>query len=78
MKNIFKSKTVWLNVIMGVVAAATYIDPSLLEALGFAPESQDKVLKIVGTITAILNIVLRFATTKAITTKRIKKGNPDL
>lgn len=69
-KSIFKSKTMWLNAIMALVAVAAFINPELLTALGFSTENQQSVLTIVGTITALLNIVLRMATTKPLKFKK--------
>ena len=58
-KVIWKSKTFWVNVV-AVVAALTGtfgID------LGLDPETQ---VAVVGTIMGIVNIILRFVTTKSV------------
>ena len=58
-KSIFASKTMWINLIAGILASATYINPELLTAIGFAHGTETKVLTAIGAITAILNIILR-------------------
>ena len=58
-KSIFSSKTFWLNLIMGALAILTLLDPTVLGAFGVAEAKQGDALKIVGVITAVLNIFLR-------------------
>lgn len=61
-KSIFKSKTLWLNFIMGLLAIIALIDPSILSIFGLDEIHQANALKIIGAITAILNLVLRMIT----------------
>ena len=58
-KSIFASKTFIMNLIVGLLAAATLINPSLLTALGIAPKSETKVLAVLALVVGVLNIVLR-------------------
>ena len=66
-KSIFKSKTFWVNVIAGVIATATLISPEYLAQLGIAEDKQVAVLTSVGTVTAILNVILRAITSAPVT-----------
>jgi hypothetical protein len=54
-----KSKTVWLNLIVGFLAIIAFINPELLAACGVPADKQQSVLTIVGAITAIANIIMR-------------------
>ena len=72
-KSIFKSKTLWLNAIMGLMACAAFIEPEFLTALGFAGDAQQKILTIVGVLTAIGNIFLRMLTNQPLEIPKKKK-----
>lgn len=65
-KSLFKSKTVWFNTIMGVLAFLTLIKPDLLIVFGLDTVSQQKALTVISTITAFLNLVLRMMTNSAV------------
>ena len=67
MKTIFKSKTFWANLLMGLLAILAVIDPSFLELIGL---NSVKALTIIGFITSVINIVLRLITTTAIEIKK--------
>jgi hypothetical protein len=54
-----KSKTLWLNLIVGFLAIITFINPELLSACGVPANEQQSVLTIVGALTAIANIIMR-------------------
>ena len=71
-KSIFKSRTMWLNAIAGIVAITTYINPEMLTAFGISPEKQHSVLTIVGAVTALANIVLRSFTNTAVSVNPTK------
>ena len=68
-KSIFSSKTFWINLIMAIIAFSATISPDFLTALGL---NSTKVLTIVATVTAILNIILRTLTTTAVTADNSK------
>lgn len=62
-KSIFASKTLWANVVAGVVAVSTAFGFDL----GLNAESQTA---LVGGIMAVVNIVLRFMTSAPVTVTR--------
>ena len=66
-KPIWKSKTVWFNILTMVLTIVAMINSDFLTGLGIPPESQVTALKIVGTVVAVINIVLRFISTGAVT-----------
>lgn len=74
MKKIYQSKTVWLNIIVGIIAIATLVNPELLSALGIDESRQKDVLTLVGTVTAIANLLLRVVTNKGLT---MGSNNPE-
>lgn len=63
-KSIFLSKTFWVNLIAGMITVAGIIDPTLLNAIGI--DDPTRFITIMGSITALLNIVLRFLTSKSV------------
>jgi len=67
MKTIFKSKTFWANLLMGLLSILAVINPEFLELIGL---NSVKALTIIGFITSVINIVLRLITTTAIETKK--------
>lgn len=69
MKNIFQSKTVWVNIIMALISIAAVISPDLLTALGI---DSTKALTIIASVTAILNVFLRLITNTGIEIKSTK------
>lgn len=69
-KSIFKSKTFWVNIIAGVLAVITLIDPEFLKVFITDENQQVKILTIIGAVTAVLNIILRSITSVPV---RIKK-----
>jgi uncharacterized membrane protein len=66
-KSIFASKTMWLNLIVAIVAILAFVNPELLTAIGVEEARQKDVLTLVGTVTALLNLVLRAITNKGLT-----------
>lgn len=72
-KTIFKSKTFWLNLILGILAIIALIDPTILIAFGIPEASQMQVMQVVGIIAAVLNIILRLITGQPVTV--LKKPN---
>lgn len=63
MKKWFHSKTIWLNIIASLLAILGLFDQKTLLALGL---SSEKFLTIIGTITTMLNIILRLLMKKQI------------
>ena len=72
-KSIIKSKTFWFNITMATVAIASEINPELLTALGFAPETHHKIMTITGALVAFVNIYLRSVTNTSVTVKKSVK-----
>lgn len=66
MKSIFKSKTFWVNFIAGVISILTMINPELLGIFGISPDKEATVLKAIGAIVALLNVILRIFTNQAV------------
>ena len=66
-KNILQSKTFWLNVIASLMAILSIFDPALLQNFGLGGDAQTKALSIIGAVTTILNIALRFVSNTPIT-----------
>lgn len=68
-KSIFKSRTMWFNIAMGVLSITTLINPELLVGLGItAAATQSSVLG----ITAVVNMILRSMTNTAIVSPSVK------
>ena len=59
-KSILKSKTFWVNIIAATLGCLTVFTPDLLSGLGLGEHAQEKALTVIGGLTTILNIVLRF------------------
>lgn len=69
MKNFFSSKTVWFNLLTGLCTVLALIKPDLLQAIGLPAASQTQVLTAAGTLSSIVNILLRtFSTSTPIGT----------
>ena len=67
MKNFFASKTVWFNLLTGFLTILALIKPDLLQALGLPTASQTQILTAAGTLSSIVNILLRtFSTSQPI------------
>ena len=66
-KSILQSKTFWLNVIASSLAVLSIFNPDLLQVLGLGVDAQTKALSIIGALTTILNIALRFVSNTPIT-----------
>jgi hypothetical protein len=60
-KNILQSKTFWFNALALVVAIAGYF--------GFEPTQSENYTEAVVSVMAIINMLLRLVTTKAVTFK---------
>ncbi len=69
-KSILQSKTFWLNVIASLMAILSIFDPALLQNLGLGEDAQTKALSIIGAVTTVLNIALRFVSNTPITPLR--------
>lgn len=65
-KSIFKSKTLIINLILLITAVILLIDPSVLTSFGILPENQANVLTLLAFFGTVLNIILRFLTTGAV------------
>lgn len=65
MKNVFKSKTVWVNAITAVLGMVTYI-------VGMDVLPPGVVAVVTGLVVPIANVVLRFMTNEAVTVKKVK------
>ncbi len=65
-KKWYQSKTIWLNAISAILATIGIFNQDLLIGLGFT--NPTKFLAILGSITTVLNIILRLLTTTAIST----------
>lgn len=57
-KNIFRSKRFWLNTAASILAIILLIDPETLEAFGIPKQYENRILKILGFIVAVINILL--------------------
>jgi len=66
-KSIVKSKTFWVNIIAASLGCLAVFTPDLFTGLGLGEQSQEKALAIIGGITTILNIILRFISNTPIT-----------
>lgn len=66
-KSILKSKTFWLNFISACLAILSILNPDLLNGLGLGADAQTKVLSVIGALTTVLNIILRFVSNTPIT-----------
>ena len=66
-KPIYVSKTFWVNIIAGVLAILAIASPDWLSGLGIGADAQTKVLSGIGSVTAVLNIVLRFISNTPVT-----------
>ena len=69
-KSILQSKTFWLNVIASLMAILSIFDPALLQNFGLGADAQTKALSIIGAVTTVLNIALRFVSNTPITPLR--------
>lgn len=76
MKSIFKSKTMWLNLITGILSVVALINPELLGAFGLTAEQQHKILTGVGFLVAVLNMILRMNTTQPVGIKPTEDAQP--
>jgi len=66
-KSILQSKTFWVNVIASLLAILSIFNPELLNGFGLGADAQTKALSIIGALTTILNIALRFVSNTPIT-----------
>ncbi len=66
-KSILKSKTFWLNAIASLLAILSIFNPEFLSGLGLGFDAQTKALSIIGALTTVLNIALRFVSNTPIT-----------
>ena len=67
MKNFFASKTVWFNLLTGLCTILALIKPDLLQALGLPIANQSQILIAAGTLSSVVNILLRtFSTSQPI------------
>lgn len=57
MKKWYQSKTIWTNIIAGIIAIIGILDENFLKSIGFTDPT--KFLAVVGGITTVLNIILR-------------------
>ena len=67
MKSIFASKTFWFNVVTALLAVIAVFSPEQLQGLGLGANAVETTLKVLGTISMVGNIVLRFLTDKPVT-----------
>ena len=66
-KSILQSKTFWLNAIASLLAILSIFNPELLQSFGLGVDAQTKALSIIGALTTVLNIALRFVSNTPIT-----------
>lgn len=67
-KKWYESKTMWLNIAAGILAVLVLVDKNLLTVFGLSEEAQAKVLTAIGTIVAIVNILLRAGVQQPVST----------
>ena len=67
MKGIFASKTLRFNVVTALLAVIAVFSPEQLQGLGLGANAVETTLKVLGTISMVGNIVLRFLTDKPVT-----------
>ncbi len=73
-KSILKSKTIWFNTLMLLVSGLAYVKPEYLTMLGVSPVNQTEILTVAGAITSVVNLLLRKATTSAVTMPVLAKS----
>ena len=64
MKKWYQSKTIWANIIAGLLSLIALFDATTLALLGI--ENTTKYLGILGLITTVVNLILRAITNKGI------------
>ncbi len=65
-KDIVQSKTILVNALVFLLSILAMINPEMLKGLGLPDEFAGKVVTGVASVMSIINIALRFMTSKAI------------
>ncbi len=76
-KPIWESKTFWVNLIILVLSIFVLVDPELLSLVGLGEIGVEKVMGILLAVTAILNKILRFMTSSAVTLTSLPRPNAE-
>lgn len=69
-KNIFKSKTVWFNLFLGLLGAIPLIGANELEKVGITGVLQNQILAGLGVVGFVGNLYLRSVTNTSVTFKK--------
>ena len=69
MKNWYQSKTIWINIIIGLTMCLAFV-PDLLNGLGVSEHVAVKIITLIAFINNVLNIVLRMISNKLIGTDK--------
>lgn len=72
-KPFLKSKTVWINFFIFLLAIYEYVNGDLLTAFGISAEKQPQVMSIAAFVVAVINIWLRMNATQQVTIKKDKQ-----
>jgi len=72
-KSILKSKTFWVNIIVGLLAFIDIIAPETLNVFELDLKTQHKIMAVLAIVVGGLNIVLRSITNTAVSVKKNKK-----
>ena len=66
MKNIYKSKTFIVNLIILILTIIELTTHEILNIFGFSPEDQKDILILAGSCVAVLNLILRMLTNQGV------------
>ena len=71
MKKWYNSKTLWVNIVSGILVLIPSLNDEFFKALGI--HNYNSYLTILATVNVLLNLILRMITNTAIEVKKAKK-----